>query len=274
MDLDLRKLRYFVTVAEELHFGRAAERLFIAQPVLSRQIRALEREIGVGLLDRTSRQVSLTAAGMRLYDDARNLLAAAAGATRRAHEAARGQERIVVGFAPGLRVARAVAAFGEVARDVTVELMELVWYEGADAVRDGRADIAYVRDPLETEGLILRELGTEPKVAVIPAGHRLAAKRSVRMRDLADEMLVEVDRRCTSIEAKIELAASGRDIAMVPRSVAKAYARPGLVTRRITDREPQRVHLAMPERPRERVREFFDLAAEVLSERQADGARG
>jgi DNA-binding transcriptional LysR family regulator len=264
MDLDLRKLRYFVTLADELHFGRAAQRLFIAQPVLSRQIRALEREVGVTLLDRTSRRVGLTPAGAQLHDDARNLLASAAGVTRRAHEAARGLERVVVGFAPGLRVAPAVAAFGTIAPGVAVELLELVWYEGADAVRDGRVDVAVVRDPADTDGLVTRELGTEPKVAVIPAGHRLAAKRHVRLADLDGEMLVEIDRRCTSIEAKLELAASGRDIATVPRSVAKIYARPGLVSRRIVDREPQRILLVMPEGPRPRVREFFDLASKVL----------
>lgn len=266
MDLDLRKLRYFLTVADELHFGRAAERLFIAQPVLSRQIRALEREVGVTLLDRTSRRVALTPAGARLQEDARNLLASAAGVTRRAHEAARGLERIVVGFAPGLRVAPALAAYGGIAPEVFVELAELVWYEGADAVHDGRADVACIRDPFEAAGLRTVRLGSEPKVAVIPAGHRLSAKRHVRVADLEAEMLVEIDRRCTSIEARLELAASGRDVAVVPRRVAKMYARPGLVIRRIVDREPQGIHLVMPERPRPRVREFFDLAAQVLAE--------
>jgi DNA-binding transcriptional LysR family regulator len=160
-----------------------------------------------------------------------------------------------------------VAAYGEVAPEVRVELAELVWYEGADAVRDGRADVACVRDPFEAEGLRSVRLGYEPKVAVIPVGHRLAARRQVRLADLQAEMLVEIDRRCSSIEAKLELAASGRDVAMVPRSVAKMYARPGVVTRRIVDREPQGIHLVMPQRPRPRVREFFDLAAETLAER-------
>ncbi|HVU93258.1 MAG TPA: LysR family transcriptional regulator, partial [Jatrophihabitans sp.] len=203
MDLDLRKLRYFVTVADELHFGRAAERLFISQPVLSRQIRSLEREVGVVLLDRTSRHVTLTPAGAQLRDDGRNLLAAAAAATRRANATARGQEPIVVGFVPGLRVAPAVAAFARVAPDARVELVELLWYEGAAAVRDGRADVAYLRSPFDADGLLTRRLDAEPKVAVMSSGHRLAARRSLRQRDLAGEVLVDRDRRCTSVEATL-----------------------------------------------------------------------
>lgn len=266
MDLDLRKLRYFVAVAEHLHFGRAAQELFIAQPVLSRQIRALEREVGVVLFDRTSRSVTLTPAGEQLHDDARALLASAAGVTRRAHEAARGVERIVVGFAPGIRVAPAVSAFGEVAPRVQVDLLELVWFEGADAVHDGRADVGCIREPFETEGLATVRLGEEPKVAVIPAGHRLAAKRRVTMRDLADETPVEIDRRSASIEAKLELAASGRGVTMVPRSIARTYARPGVVTRVIVDREPQGIYLVMPqEAGRTRVKEFFEVAAATLA---------
>src|SRR6202011_6237972 len=88
MEIDLRKLRYFVAVAEELHFGRAAERLFIAQPVLSRQIRKLEQELGTELLLRTSRNVALTPAGLRLLDEAKSLLAAAEVTRRRIGEIA------------------------------------------------------------------------------------------------------------------------------------------------------------------------------------------
>src|SRR4051794_40094471 len=111
MDLDLRKLRYFMAVAEHEHFGRAAEQLYIAQPVLSRQIRALEQELGCALLERTTRSVQLTPAGKQLYEDAPGVLASAAAATRRVHEVARGVERLVVGFAPALHVSAAVRAF-------------------------------------------------------------------------------------------------------------------------------------------------------------------
>lgn len=103
MDLDLRKLRYFTAVAQHEHFGRAAAQLHIAQPVLSRQIRALEQELGCALLVRTTRSVRLTPAGRQLYEDAPGVLAAAQAATRRVHGAAR-EDRLVVGFAPGLSV--------------------------------------------------------------------------------------------------------------------------------------------------------------------------
>ncbi|WP_022900884.1 LysR family transcriptional regulator [Humibacter albus] len=263
MDLDLRKLRYFIAVAEELHFGRAAERLLIAQPVLSRQVMALEREIGVGLLDRTSRRVALTPAGERLADEGRGLLASATTAVRRAHESARGLERLVVGFAPGLRVAPAVAAIGEAAPELDVALIELVWYEGADAVRDGRADIAVVREPFG-DGLISVPLGAEPKLAVLATHHRLAKKRRLRLRDLEGEGPFEADRRCAGIEGTVELAASGRGVAMLPRSVATLYARPGLVLRPIVDREPLGIHLVRMSGAHDRVRELFEIAAETL----------
>ncbi|MER6352317.1 LysR family transcriptional regulator, partial [Streptomyces sp. NPDC001634] len=105
MDLDLRKVRYFTAVAEQLHFGRAAESLHIAQPVLSRQIRALEKDLDATLFERDSHGVTLTAAGRQLLDDARNLLAAADATRRRVRRAARGPRRLVVGFRAGGGVA-------------------------------------------------------------------------------------------------------------------------------------------------------------------------
>ena len=108
MDLDLRKLRYFVAVAEQLNFGRAAEQLHIAQPVLSRQIRALEQELKVKLFVRGNRGTELTAAGRALMEEARHLLPAADGARRRVLDANTGHRTFTVGFAPGLIVTGAV----------------------------------------------------------------------------------------------------------------------------------------------------------------------
>ena len=141
MDLDLRKLRYFAAVAEHEHFGRAAEQLYIAQPVLSRQIRSLEQDLGCTLLERTTRSVRLTAAGRQLQHEAADLLVEAADATRRVHQAARGSTRLVVGFAPGLSVAAAVRAYETEQPGVNVQLLRLNWYEQAESLLDGRADV-------------------------------------------------------------------------------------------------------------------------------------
>jgi DNA-binding transcriptional LysR family regulator len=102
MDLDLRKLRYFVTVAERLHFGQAAAALYITQPALSRQIRQLEQELNVELLERTSRQVSLTAAGKRLAEDGSRLLAASQAAIDQARRAGQGEQSLTLGFMLGM----------------------------------------------------------------------------------------------------------------------------------------------------------------------------
>lgn len=120
MDLDLRKVRYFVAVAELLHFGRAAEQLHIAQPVLSRQIRALEKDLGAELFVRDSHGVTLTAAGTQLLDDARQLLTSADATRRRVRGAAQGPRRFVVGFRAGVVVTPAVRAFGAAHPDVDV----------------------------------------------------------------------------------------------------------------------------------------------------------
>src|SRR5437764_3333892 len=111
MDLDLRKLRYFVAVADTLHFGRAAEQLHIAQPVLSRQIRALEQDLGAALFTRDSHGVVLTDAGKQLLADAAPLLASADAARRRVTVATRGKQRMMVGFRAGIAVAPAIQQF-------------------------------------------------------------------------------------------------------------------------------------------------------------------
>ena len=111
MDLDLRKLRYFVAVADRLHFGRAAEELHIAQPALSRQIRALEHDLGTPLLIRDSHGVALTDAGRQLLTDAGPLLASAEATRRRVTVAARGSRRLMVGFRAGITVTPAVGQF-------------------------------------------------------------------------------------------------------------------------------------------------------------------
>src|SRR5688572_21913048 len=125
--LDLRRLRYFVAVAEELHFGRAAERLYIAQPVLSRQIRKLEQELGTDLLVRTSRNVALTPAGTRLLEEARSLLTAAEVSQRRIRDIIRDQAVLTVGFFIGDDFTSARDSFAAEHPDVQLNLLRIYW---------------------------------------------------------------------------------------------------------------------------------------------------
>jgi DNA-binding transcriptional LysR family regulator len=271
MDVDLRKLRYFSAVAEQQHFGRAAEQLYIAQPVLSRQIRAFEQELGCQLLERTTRSVRLTPAGEQLYVEARAVFAAVDAAVRRVHEVDRGVERLVIAFAPGLQVAEAVKAFTAIHPDVEIDVLRLLWWEQDAPLRDGRADVGYLRRPFDDTGLHVVPIGSEPKVACLPATHRLARRRSLTRGDLENESVLDAHaRRTSSVEEKFELIAAGHGIATVPRSVAQSYSRPDLVYRFISDATPLETCLVVAEDRRERrVRDFIAVARGILTEEPA-----
>jgi DNA-binding transcriptional LysR family regulator len=271
MDLDLRKLRYFAAVAEHRHFGRAAEQLYIAQPVLSRQIRALEQDFGCALLVRTTRSVQLTPAGEQLHEEARGVFATIDAAVRRVHEVDRGVERLVVAFAPGLHVSEAVRAFTATHPDVEIELLRLHWWEQDAPLRDGRAHVGYLRRPFDDTGLRAVPIGSEPKVACLPATHALARRRTLTWADLDGEPILDAHaRRTSSVEEKFELIAAGHGIAMVPRSVARSYSRPDLVYRPVTDAGPVETCVVVAEDRRERrVLDFVTVAAETLGEEPA-----
>jgi DNA-binding transcriptional LysR family regulator len=191
VDLDLRKLRYFVAVAEELNFRRAALRLHLAQPVLSRQIRALEDDLHAQLFTRDSAGTQLTAAGCQLLTDATVLLANAEAALHRVAQAAAGIVTFTVGFMPGLTITEPVRALGAAHPDISVEVLRTDWTDQITVLHDGRADIGYVRMPVDLTGLQSSLLFTEPRVAVLPTSHRLAGKEKVSIHDLADEHLLQ-----------------------------------------------------------------------------------
>ena len=269
MDLDLRKLRYFVAVAEHQHFGRAAEQLFIAQPVLSRQIRALEQQLGCALFVRTTRSVQLTPAGEQLHQDARAVFASVDSAVRRVHEVDRGVERLVVAFTPGLHVSEVVRAFTATHPEVEIELLRLNWWEQDAPLRDGRADVGYLRRPFDDTGLRTIPVGTEQKVACLPVTHPLARRRKLITADLDGETILDAhSRRTSSVEEKFELIAAGQGIAMVPLSIANSYSRPDLVYIPVSDALPVETCIAVAKGRRERrVRDFVNFAAQALSER-------
>ncbi|MEU9156128.1 LysR substrate-binding domain-containing protein [Streptomyces sp. NPDC048417] len=250
MDLDLRKIRYFTAVAELLHFGRAAELLHIAQPVLSRQIRALEKDLGAELFVRDSHGVTLTAAGHQLLDDAHQLLATADGTRRRVLQAARGRRRLVVGFRAGVVVTPALRAFAATHPDVEAGARRVEWDDQERLVLDGTVDIAYVRRPVREDGLELRPLYSEPRVAMLPAEHRLAGKPEIALTDLDGERWLRYndplpgDLPLRTIEEKFERVAAGTGITLVPHSVAEQYSRPDIAYVPVADADPDRVLLA------------------------------
>ncbi|ADL47796.1 LysR family transcriptional regulator [Micromonospora aurantiaca] len=189
--METRELRYFVAVAEELHFGRAARRLGIAQPPLSRAIRQLERRLGVTLLERDSRRVALTGAGSVLLREGRAALDAVDAAdrrTRRAGEAANGGAGLVLATKAGASselLPKLLDAYAAEPDAVRVEVLLSGIGEQERLLRDGRADVALLHLPFDsTTGLDTEELVTEQQVVVLPAGHPLAGRAQLRMADV------------------------------------------------------------------------------------------
>ncbi|MEJ8654506.1 LysR family transcriptional regulator [Streptomyces sp. MS1.AVA.3] len=272
MDLDLRKLRYFVAVAEHRQFGRAAQALFIAQPVLSRQIRAFEQELGCLLFTRTTRSVELTPAGRQLYDEARRITTVVDTALRRVHEAERGEQRLVIAFSPGLHVSEAIRAFTASHPQVQIDVFPLRWREQDAPLRDGRAHVGYLRRPFDDSGLRTVPIGHETKVACLPVTHPLAGRHTLTSADLDGEPILDVrTRRTSSLEEKFELIASGQGLALVPRSVAGSYSRPDLVYLPVTGALPVETCLAAPESScAGPVRDFLDIATTTLRRHSGD----
>ncbi|MEU8685919.1 LysR family transcriptional regulator [Streptomyces sp. NPDC048611] len=275
MDLDLRKLRYFVAVAEHRQFGRAAQALFIAQPVLSRQIRAFEQELGCLLFTRTTRSVELTAAGRQLYEEARRISTVVDTALRRVHEAERGEQRLIVAFSPGLHVSDAIRAFTASHPKVEIDVFPLRWWEQDTPLRDGRAHVGYLRRPFDDAGLRTVPIGRESKVACLPVTHPLAGRAALTSADLDKEPVLDVrKRRTSSLEEKFELIASGQGIALVPVRVATSYSRPDLVYLPVTDAPPVETCLAAPESSCVGlVPEFLHIATATLRGDSGDAGR-
>ncbi|MEU6254835.1 LysR substrate-binding domain-containing protein [Streptomyces sp. NPDC047043] len=191
--MELRQLTYFVTVAEELHFGRAAERLHIVQSAVSQQIQRLERELGAELFDRTPRRVRLTAAGERLLPEARAVLAAA----DRARSAVAPPPGLRIGTSTGLgaHLDRVLAAFARRAPDVPVELFSLPAAERLAQVAGGKLDAAFVRAVEPVPGVRVLPLWPDPLVAALPATHPLAGRPEIGVEELAGLPLTLTERR-------------------------------------------------------------------------------
>jgi DNA-binding transcriptional LysR family regulator len=193
--MELRQLRYFVAVAEELHFGRAAKRLGMTQPPLSQQIRGFEEEVGCELLDRRQRRhVRLTPAGEALLPEARRLLREAEGLLRTAMRAARGETgALTIGFAASAMFSPArdaIRLFREIHPDVEVRLRELSTEAQADALRREIIDVAIMREPAPEPGVASETLLREPFVLAVPGHHPLGAAPSVRVTEIGEQPFV------------------------------------------------------------------------------------
>ncbi|MET7381737.1 LysR substrate-binding domain-containing protein [Streptomyces sp. NPDC005526] len=277
MDVHLRDLRYFVAVAEELHFTRAAERLYVSQPALSKQIRALERQLGFQLFERQRRQVELTPQGEALLTPARHLLADWQEALQTARGAV-APVSLTVGMqtAVGRDVQRDVlAGFRDRGWHITLRLV--AWDDPSAGLADGTCDLAFVWLPLPGAGFATRTLVRERVWVALPVGHRMADRTEIDFDELAGEPFIALPRsagplrdfwlattaragrtprigaEAGSTDEVLEAVASGQGVALIAEGNVGLYQRPDLVYRpvlglpeaelaiawRATDRRPE-----------------------------------
>lgn len=276
--VETRELRYFVAVAEELHFGRAAQRLGIAQPPLSRAIQRLERRLGAPLVERTSRGVVLTEAGSVLLREGRAALDAVQAAERRTHRAATGKAGIVLVTKAGASselLAKLLDAYAAESGAVTVDVQLCGPGEQERLLRDGRADVALLHRPFDsTAGLDTEDLGTEGQVVVLPAKHPLTSRTYLRMADVAE--LPDLPLPCwpnpdgtyrdgpgprvRDHTQLVQLIALGRTAAVLPES-CRTHLRPDLATVPVPDAPPVTTVIAWPPHTRSRaIAEFVQVA--------------
>ncbi|MEG3168424.1 LysR family transcriptional regulator [Sphingomonas sp. LB3N6] len=192
--IDIRQMRLLIAVAEELHFGRAAARIGMAQPPFSQQILKLERDLGVDLLLRTSRRVSLTPAGAELLRSARDLIARRDQAVERVIRTANGNAGTLrVGFAASSAIGILPPIIQKMRAELPDVILQLDDRDGADFARLIRADAldaAIVRAPFQARGIVVESLHSEPFVAVFPNGHPLSERDSLTPGDLADSPFI------------------------------------------------------------------------------------
>ncbi|MDT0484366.1 LysR family transcriptional regulator [Streptomyces doebereineriae] len=217
--LETRELVYFVAVAETLHFGQAAERLGITQPPLSRAVAHLERRVGVPLLERTTRKVTLTDAGEVFLAECRTILAALDTAVRKARKAAE-RQRVTIAVRPAAGPGILPALLDAGAQSPDGVLAEVVFtYDEIGALRDGTADVALMCQTAATPGLELMELGPEQPVVLLPAGHALAERPFLTLTEVEALPGYEAELPNEALDSMVDRVALGRLVVVVGDSV-------------------------------------------------------
>jgi DNA-binding transcriptional LysR family regulator len=270
--ITLSQLAYFVAVAEELNFTRAADRLHVSQSPLSQAIKALETNLGVTLLNRTSRHVELTEAGEELLPAARSALGAVEHAVKVAREAGQGERRLVrVGFlAYGACtvIDESLAAFAAPASKLRLETRQSDFSDPTAGLAGGSTDVAFLRLPISSLELAIEPLATEARVAVLPAWHPLARRTSIAIEDLLDEHWLQMPGRdplwrdfwlasahrdgvppllgpeVHTVEEQLTATVTGGYVSLTPESVATFYRRPGVSYVPVDGIEPSEVAVA------------------------------
>lgn len=292
MRLEVRQLAHFVAVAEELSFTRAALRLHLVQQALSGSIAQLERQLGVKLLERSTRSVALTDAGRAFLEPARAALAAIDRAVIVAGEHALGQSgRLRVGLCAtgGLALTpQLLSAFTQRYPHVALEVRHFDFADPRAGVASGVTDVAIVRPPFEQDGLELREIGREPRSVVLAAGHPLARRDSVSFRELLDEPWMDAETdplwcgfwrgdeyrqrpapigaTCSSFDELFEAVRADRATGLVPASIANAQAWPGVAFVPVADIGPSTTAICWRAGGRQpAVHNFLEIAAELLA---------
>ncbi len=264
-------MQYFVAVAEELHFGRAAARLHIAQPSLSQQIRRLERQLGVTLFDRTSRRVELTDAGRALLSEGRRLLAHSDRTTRLVRSVS--AERLTVGFygsAASALLVSVLRSFSEEHPGAEVLVRELL-LDQIDELFAGGVDVAFTRLLPGQADVELEVIARESRVLALAASHSLSGRATLQFSDLREESFItnpvvevsvppkrwlaeqarhglpgRIAAQAASVQEILTLVAAGKGVCLVPASVAQHYPRADVIYVEMSDADPAVVSLAWP----------------------------
>jgi DNA-binding transcriptional LysR family regulator len=275
MDVDTRLVRYFVAIADEGSLTRAAQRLYVSQPALTKQIRSLETQLGVRLFTRSRAGMSLTEAGQALAQQAPKLLATCDEALRETKSAASRAARVLrIGFlasAANEATQDIITTFGRIRPGWRVEMRQSTWSDPTAGLADGEVDAALLRVPFPGQDALRMEvLLTEPRWVALPASHPLAARDEIDFRELWDDAYVaappetgwwrdywlatdERDGRPPRIGATtdqpddwLQAIANGYGIALAPASAARFYSRPGVVYRPVDGVSPSSVAIAWP----------------------------